>query len=354
MRVRVVAIALAVAAAVAPLAARERDPQYPPFPTEEYASFAVGGPGSLRGQAFLTTVGGAVKPAAGAEVTLDPVTPYSAVWWKHAGSDWREKKAMPPDGRFRHARRVTTADADGRFVFANLAPGRYFVRSVVTWSAGNAGIQGGIVAAIAEVVESGVSTVVVSSVPDRGGFRGWDPDLGLTDGRSPEDMAGVAVWDQRPEGARGVPVTEVRGLLGRILRSRGLSYTAVEAAPVVDRSELVEKLRATGGMRLFLLELKQWEVAQALHYSMTLNVFDTAGRAVAAATASGEAPADSQSITKVAAPILEGLLEEVLAKKAVMVEAPKPPVCTVDQIIQMQGAGLSVDQIKAACGGLMR
>ena len=57
---------------------------------------------------------------------------------------------MKPDApEFSQARRATVADANGRFVFSQIPPGSYFLRSVVTWEAPSTGylpnIQGGLV-----------------------------------------------------------------------------------------------------------------------------------------------------------------------------------------------------------------
>ncbi|TAL45435.1 MAG: hypothetical protein EPN91_02155 [Salinibacterium sp.] len=98
------------------------------------AAFSMGSTGELTGQAFLRTRAGAVKPAAGREVTLDPVTRLSKPWWDTCARDYHCHPAPAPDA-FMAARRTTVADADGRFRFERITPGRYYVRTEVTWSA---------------------------------------------------------------------------------------------------------------------------------------------------------------------------------------------------------------------------
>ena len=123
----------------------------------EYSVFAAGGSLELRGQAFLTTRGGDVKVGAGRMVTLDPATTYSTEWFRRFGGDVEEFGALPPDSRFAAARRTATADADGRFIFSDLAPGTYLLRTTVTWETGAryAAEQGGVVALLVTLDQSG-------------------------------------------------------------------------------------------------------------------------------------------------------------------------------------------------------
>lgn len=102
----------------------------------EYEPYMAGGSASIFGQAFLRTVGGDVKVAAGSTVTLDPFTSYSHHWWHQAGKWWARRSVIPPEAIFSNARKVATADADGRFGFEGLAAGRYYVRTQVTWETG--------------------------------------------------------------------------------------------------------------------------------------------------------------------------------------------------------------------------
>jgi len=102
----------------------------------EYQTYLDGGTASISGQVFLRTVGGDVKVGAGSPVTLDPATAYSHEWWHQAGKWWLRRAITPPDPIFAQARHTTTADAEGRFHFEDLAAGSYYLRSQVTWDAG--------------------------------------------------------------------------------------------------------------------------------------------------------------------------------------------------------------------------
>ncbi|MBN2069121.1 MAG: hypothetical protein JW739_05740 [Opitutales bacterium] len=119
-----------------------REAQYEPYLGE--------GTGSITGQAFLTQMGGGVVTAAGRVVTLDPATDIGTEWWTKAGIYYVHKGLVPPSASFLKARKTTTADAEGRFKFENLRPGKYYIRTEVTWYVGY-NIQGGLVGQLVEV-----------------------------------------------------------------------------------------------------------------------------------------------------------------------------------------------------------
>jgi hypothetical protein len=131
-----------------------------PASSAEYAPFLRGGTGSLTGQAFLRTVGGEVRLAAGRPATLDPVTAYSREWWRQRGREsigWFTVAA--PDSLFVAARREVTVNAQGGFHFDGLAPGWYYVRSLVTWEVAGK-TQGGVVGD-SVLVRSGSTTEII-------------------------------------------------------------------------------------------------------------------------------------------------------------------------------------------------
>jgi len=111
------------------------------FNPAEVAFFNTPGTGQIRGQAFLKTVVGDVKTAAGNEVTLIPVSAYSrerinAIY----GNKSCSSKAVdfgPADPQVEQYKKRTTADGDGRFVFDRLSAGKYFVVTNVSWSVPN-------------------------------------------------------------------------------------------------------------------------------------------------------------------------------------------------------------------------
>lgn len=132
----------------------------------EYLPFRGVGAAELAGQAFLTTRGGDVKLAAGRTVTLDPATSYEREWFRRFGALVDHFDSLPPDPLFAAARRVTTADAEGRFRFTQLTAGTYLVRTTVTWETGAAyaGQEGGVVAALVTLQVSGRQDLVLHTV----------------------------------------------------------------------------------------------------------------------------------------------------------------------------------------------
>lgn len=102
------------------------------FPEAEYAALPkASGQSIIKGQAFLKTMGGDVKRAAGNPVVLEPVTSYSIEWFE---KQHLQRLAMEtPDPRRKPYIRTETADADGRFMFRNVPAGEYFVISFVRW-----------------------------------------------------------------------------------------------------------------------------------------------------------------------------------------------------------------------------
>jgi len=108
---------------------------------------------------------GAVKKASGCIVTLDPATTVCTEWWNKAGKIWAHRSEKPPSPAFAKARRTTTADADGKFKFSEVPPGKYYVSVEITWKVGNYNsVQGGVVGKSVEV-RDGQPTEVVLSQP---------------------------------------------------------------------------------------------------------------------------------------------------------------------------------------------
>lgn len=133
----------------------------------EYEHYLRPGAAALVGQAFLVQRGGGVVKAAGRTVTLDPATSVGNEWWGKAGRSWENRAVMPPSPGFVKTRRTTVADAEGRFRFADLAPGTYFVRTEVTWFIGGYyGDQGGLVGQSVEVRDGQVREVILNHFPE--------------------------------------------------------------------------------------------------------------------------------------------------------------------------------------------
>jgi len=180
-----------------------------PADSAEYAAFAGGGVLEVRGQAFLTTRAREVKLAAGRLVTLDPATTYSRRWFRRFGADVERFQAPGINPRFVAARRMTVADAEGRFRFSGLRAGAYLVRSVVTWEGeADSVMQGGVVAALVTLLESGSKELILhqlytaDSTAALGVTLVSDAELGARRFRPLGRVSGTSCETEREEPAR--------------------------------------------------------------------------------------------------------------------------------------------------------
>jgi len=99
------------------------------------------GNGRVDGQAFMRQAGGDVVTAAGEEVVLRPWTPYHAARIAALFPSGKTNNILAlrqvanDDPRVTEFQRRTIADAEGRFSFDGVAPGEYYVSTVVRWIA---------------------------------------------------------------------------------------------------------------------------------------------------------------------------------------------------------------------------
>jgi len=106
-------------------------PRKTPFDPSEYAWSTRSGTGSLTGQAFVTTVGGDVKYAAGKTISLNPVTSYSTEWYNRRILNNENLEVADP--RATELTRSAMADGEGRFKFKDLPAGDYYVTVYIGW-----------------------------------------------------------------------------------------------------------------------------------------------------------------------------------------------------------------------------
>lgn len=132
----------------------------------EYNPYLIQGNSTLAGQAFLTQQNGGVVKAAGRTVTLDPSTSVGNEWWGKAGKTYVHRTLTPSSPNFHKARKTVIADADGKFKFSNLAPGKYYVCTEVTWEVGGYfPTQGGRVGQLVEIKDGQAAEVVLNQYP---------------------------------------------------------------------------------------------------------------------------------------------------------------------------------------------
>lgn len=110
-----------------------------PFSAEEAAYIKKNGTGTITGHAFRTKASGVVVNAAGQVVRLIPATGFARERFKALfGSGFylphsHYPREDDPDPAYGEHTRTTRAEANGRFVFRNVAPGAYIVTTQIVW-----------------------------------------------------------------------------------------------------------------------------------------------------------------------------------------------------------------------------
>lgn len=140
-----------------------------PFDPQASAYVLEKGTGRIEGEAFLRRDLGKIVTAAGERVFLIPATAYAVERFdKMFGGDRRAYSGASvgdtPEDYHRY-RRETKVDMKGKFVFENVAPGRYIVATRVVWTEPNSYFtvtQGGAVYDIVEVEKDGTARAIVS------------------------------------------------------------------------------------------------------------------------------------------------------------------------------------------------
>lgn len=108
------------------------------FDARQAAYVLAKGTGRIDGQAFLRRDYGRLVTAAGERVFLIPATSYTVARFNAMfGGDmrayWGKEVDEPPPDYYTY-RREAKVDMRGRFVFDDLAPGRYIVATRVFWT----------------------------------------------------------------------------------------------------------------------------------------------------------------------------------------------------------------------------
>lgn len=125
------------------LTACQTTPQRPPatqsFSATEAAYIKKPGTGVITGHAFRTRATGTVVNAAGEVVRLIPATAYAQ---ERITQLYGDRKFVPvaryprqdtPDPAYAEHTRTVKSQANGRFRFDNVPPGRYFITAQIIW-----------------------------------------------------------------------------------------------------------------------------------------------------------------------------------------------------------------------------
>lgn len=129
-----------------------------PFNPEIHAPYAQPGRGVVSGQAFLRQQGGGVVTCAGAGVFLLPATSYfrSVLYVARSG---HPVQALPYEAQ--RLRKGSRCNAQGNFIFTDVAPGSWFVVAEVNWAVRNIG-QGGVLLAEITVNNDETTDVILA------------------------------------------------------------------------------------------------------------------------------------------------------------------------------------------------
>lgn len=158
--------------------------------------------------------------------------------------------------------------------------------------------------------------------------------------------------------------TELANLAARALKVGGTPPQVVAVSPYYGRSRAVEALKATSTDRLLLIEIRDWWSDTLIHtdlnYDVSLTVLNGQGQDLGSTSLIGH-----DSVGKRERPerrdlptATNDILSSLFGSKPIMVAfavtaapvASPSPACSVDQILTMKEAGLTQQQIEAACG----
>lgn len=166
---------LAIAAAVAALTGCGIAPKVSvnaKFDEDQAKAMLAPGNNQIHGSALMRQMGGGVVTCAGEEVTLIPATPYAIAWAREVfgNQDGGYRQGQQPTFEsggeaFRLHQKVTYCDAQGAFKFNDVADGRFFLATSVTWHAPSSFgplPQGGFMARPYDIRGGKTHTVVVS------------------------------------------------------------------------------------------------------------------------------------------------------------------------------------------------
>lgn len=156
---------------------------------------------------------------------------------------------------------------------------------------------------------------------------------------------------------------DLSDLVNRALKLGGTPVQVVKASPFNHREGAIKALQSTGAERLILVEIRDWWtdtlIHTDLHYDLGLTVFNSQGQELGSTSATGHdelgrrqrperrdvptATNDVFSTLFSAGPVTASFAAD--AQPAI-----KKASCSVEQILKMKDAGLTQEQIEAACG----
>lgn len=157
---------------------------------------------------------------------------------------------------------------------------------------------------------------------------------------------------------------DLSDLVSRALQQGKTPAEVIVVSPFKGRQAAIDALRKSGAERLILLEIRDWWsdtlIHTDLHYDLLLTILDAQGQELGSNVATGNEEL-GKGQQRVLASATNRILGTLFAGEAVIASfapeaAPvtKEKTCTVEQILKMKDAGLSQEQIEAACGTVPR
>lgn len=156
---------------------------------------------------------------------------------------------------------------------------------------------------------------------------------------------------------------DLANLVTRALKLGGTPVQLVAASPFQGREGALKALQASGADRLILVEIRDWWsdtlVRTDLHYDVVLTVLNQQGQELGSSSVMGHDElgkrqrAERRDVPTATNDILSTLFAAegvVAAFSSDAAPVAKAAGCTVEQILKMKEAGLSQEQIEAACG----
>ncbi|HEY2289677.1 MAG TPA: hypothetical protein VGM86_03140 [Thermoanaerobaculia bacterium] len=152
-------------------------------------------------------------------------------------------------------------------------------------------------------------------------------------------------------------------LVSRGLKLGGTPAQTVKVSPFSHRDGAIKALQVTGTERLILIEIRDWWtdtlIHTDLHYDLGLTIFNAQGQELGSTSVTGhdelgrrQRP-ERRDVPTATNDIFSTLftVDTVTASFASNAQpVVKKTSCTVDQILKMKEAGLTQEQIEAACG----
>jgi hypothetical protein len=156
---------------------------------------------------------------------------------------------------------------------------------------------------------------------------------------------------------------DLSNLFTRALKLGGTQVQAVSTSPSGRRQAAIQALQESGAERLILVEIRDWWsdtlIHTDLHYDLGLTVFNSQGQELGSSSVAGhDQLGKRQRPERRDVPTATNdIIATLFAVDAVRVSfspdarpVAKKAGCTVEQILKMKDAGLTQEQIEAACG----